>query len=169
MRWRHKNSRQDRSRREGTETGWNQDIKAYKSLYFNVQKILMYQVLKYDTSLAMTTLLRSCLLRKKGWIWSVALSQPYAWDIFSSTPISSKCYYKPHAHKTTKKIEVGIISDNENRASFACRWPPLKSGLLSTRQHGYLSFWVTVTRAENGWLDGWMAVLVQFLIAIFRD
>lgn len=27
-----------------------------------------YQVLKYDTSLAMTTLLRSCLLRKKGWI-----------------------------------------------------------------------------------------------------
>jgi len=37
-RWRQENSKQDRSRREGTETRWNQDIKAYKSLDFNVKK-----------------------------------------------------------------------------------------------------------------------------------
>ena len=94
-----------------------------------------YQVLKYDTFPAMTTLLRSLPFGAKGMdmlsgiIPALCLRYLFFYAHFKQALLQAT---HRHTHKTTKKTEVGSISDNENRASFACRWPSLKSGFLST-------------------------------------
>lgn len=151
-RCRHKNSRKDRTRREGTETGWNQDIKAYKSLYFKVQKIPSPKIWSFPGN--DHTVKKFAFWNKKGGCAqghhsSLVLEASFLLCPFQANAITSHTW--AHTQKTLKKIEVGFIWDNKNRASFACRWPSLESDWLSTRQCGCVS----LSYCDKSW--EWMA------------
>lgn len=164
-RCRHKNSSKGTTRGEGTETGWNQDIKAYKSLYFKVQKIPSPKIWSFPGN--DHTVKKFSFWSKKGGcaqghFSNLVLETSFLLCLIQASAIASHTW--AHKQKSLKKIEVGFTWDSKTRASFACRWPSLESHWLSARQHGcaILSY---CERAENGWLPD----LLQFLKPVFRD